>query len=94
MLVADADGAAGGPTGRARFARSALPTAAGGWTAAGLPAVSTPGTPADADCIDYLFFVHDRHDGNAEAARGYIAWEQGLLAQLDADERGVLKIAS
>ena len=64
------------------------------WTAAGLPAVSTPGTPADADCIDYLFFVHDRHDGNVEAARGYLAWEQGLLAQLDADERGVFKIAS
>ena len=62
------------------------------WRAAGLPAVDTPGVPTDADCIDYLFFVHDRHDGNAEAARGYIAWEMGLVDQLDAAERGVFRL--
>ena len=39
------------------------------WSAAGLPVKATPALPADADCIDYLFFVHDRHDGNKEAAR-------------------------
>lgn len=62
------------------------------WTAEGLPVAASPGQPADAECIDYLFFVHDRHDGNAEAARGYLAWEQGLLAQLDAQERGVFRL--
>lgn len=62
------------------------------WERAGLPVIATPATPADADCIDYLFFVHDRHDGNAEAARQYLAWETGLLAQLDAQERGVFRI--
>nr|WP_198983087.1 rhodanese-like domain-containing protein [Herbaspirillum sp. ASV7] len=31
--------------------------------------------------IDYLFFVHDRHEGNAEAARQYLAWETALIAQ-------------
>ena len=62
------------------------------WVAAGLPVEASPTLPADADCIDYLFFVHDRHDGNAQAARRYLAWETGLLAQLDAQERGVFRI--
>lgn len=43
-------------------------------------------TLPDARCIDYLFFVHDRHDGNKAAARQYLAWETGLIAQLDAQE--------
>ena len=53
----------------------------------------TADTPSDADCIDFLFFTHDRHDGNAAAARQYLAWELGLLAQLDAQERGVLAVS-
>ncbi len=56
------------------------------WRAQGGPVASSPGIPADEACIDYLFFVHDRHDGNKEAARRYLAWETGLLAQLDARE--------
>ena len=40
--------------------------------------------------IDFLFFVHDRHDGNMDAARCYLKWETGLLAQLDDQERGIL----
>jgi len=56
------------------------------WTAAGRPVEVTPELPADSECIDYLFFVHDRHDGNKAAARQYLAWETGLLAQLDAQE--------
>lgn len=55
--------------------------------------VSASASLTDAECIDYLFFVHDRHDGNAEAARGYIAWEMGLIDQLDADERAVFRLA-
>jgi len=56
--------------------------------AAGLPVAATPGTPVDADCIDFLFFTHGRHEGNAEAARQYLAWETALVDQLDAQERG------
>ncbi|VVD62242.1 rhodanese-like domain-containing protein [Pandoraea cepalis] len=62
------------------------------WAAAGQPVESTPELPADAECIDYLFFVHDRHDGNKAAARQYLAWETGLLAQLDDRERGAFRI--
>jgi len=62
------------------------------WRAAGLPVEATPALPADADCIDYLFFVHDRHDGNKEAARRYLAWETGLVAQLDAQERSAFRL--
>ena len=50
-----------------------------------------PGTPRDADCIDHLFFVHDRHDGNLEASRRYLEWELGLVDQLDEQERSVLR---
>jgi hypothetical protein len=62
------------------------------WQAAGLPVAATPDRPADADCLDFLFFTHARHDGNAEAARQYLAWEIGLLDQLDDQERGAFRI--
>jgi 3-mercaptopyruvate sulfurtransferase SseA len=64
------------------------------WREAGLPVVATPDHPADADCIDHLFFAHKRHEGDAEAARQYLAWETGLLAQLDAQERGTFRVAT
>jgi rhodanese-related sulfurtransferase len=60
--------------------------------AAGLPTVATPGTPADTDSIDFLFFTHGRHEGDAEAARRYLAWEIGLVDQLDAQERGAFRL--
>jgi rhodanese-related sulfurtransferase len=63
------------------------------WTNAGYPVESTPGDPPDAECIDYLFFVHDRHAGNREAMRQYLAWETGLVAQLDEQERASFKVA-
>jgi rhodanese-related sulfurtransferase len=56
------------------------------WFAADLPVESTPNSPDDASAIDYLFFVHDRHDGNLDAARRYLEWETGLIAQCQADE--------
>jgi rhodanese-related sulfurtransferase len=64
------------------------------WRAAGLPIVATPDHPPDADCIDFLFFAHGRHAGDAEAARQYLAWETGLLAQLDPQERGTFRLSS
>ncbi len=66
----------------------------GDWTAAGLEVVATPDDPSDADCIDHLFFTHDRHQGNAEAARQDLAWEIGLVDRLDAQERGAFRIAT
>jgi rhodanese-related sulfurtransferase len=66
----------------------------GAWCAAGLPVAATPEGPADPDCIDFLFFTHGRHDGNQEAARQYLAWETGLVGQLDAQERGVFRVAA
>jgi len=59
------------------------------WVAAGLPTQSTPDLPTDAEAIDYLFFVHDRHEGNLDAARRYLAWETGLIAQCAPDELSV-----
>jgi 3-mercaptopyruvate sulfurtransferase SseA len=64
------------------------------WRDAGLPIVTTPDHPADADCIDFLFFVHRRHEGDVEAARQYLAWETGLLDQLDPQERGAFRVAT
>ncbi|MCW5222180.1 sulfurtransferase [Verminephrobacter aporrectodeae subsp. tuberculatae] len=63
------------------------------WERAGHALESSPETPGDAQCIDYLFFVHDRHDGNQDAARRYLAWETGLVAQLDARELAAYRIA-
>ena len=56
------------------------------WRESGGAIEASPDRPADEDCIDYLFFVHDRHDGNKEAARRYLAWETQLLSQLDEQE--------
>lgn len=36
----------------------------------------------DAQRIDYLFWLHDRHDGNAQASAAYIAWEEDLPRQV------------
>jgi len=78
-------------------AKPPLKLLAGGfaaWTAAGHATEGTKNAPPDADCIDYLFFVHDRHDGNKAAARQYLAWETGLLAQLDAQELGAFRVGA
>ena len=64
---------------------------ASAWDAAGLPFAASPQEPADSECIDYLFFVHDRHDGNLDSARAYLAWETGLLERMDESERAALR---
>ena len=63
------------------------------WSAAGYDVVGDPSSPTDEECIDYLFFVHDRHDGNLDAARRYLEWEVGLVNQLDEQERSVFATA-
>jgi len=59
--------------------------------ACGLPMERHDEMP-DAACIDYLFFVHDRHDGNKAAARKYLEWETNLVSQLDEQERNTFSI--
>lgn len=61
------------------------------WRAAGRAVQEDANTPPDEQCIDFLFFTHDRHSGNKDAARQYLAWEIGLLAQMNEDEIASLK---
>lgn len=44
--------------------------------------------------IDYLFFVHDRDQGNLAAAQQYLDWETGLVHQLDADEQALFSFGA
>ena len=62
------------------------------WTRAGYPTEPSPADPPDAECIDYLFFVHDRHAGSRESMKQYLAWETGLIAQLDEQDRHAFRI--
>lgn len=73
---------------RPRLLEGGLPA----WQDAGLAVEATPDQPPREDCIDFLFFVHDRHDGNKEAARRYLAWETGLVAQLDEREIAAFRL--
>ena len=62
------------------------------WINAGFTLEASPQTPPDSDCIDYLFFVHDRHLGNREAMKQYLAWETGLIKQLDEQDKASFKV--
>ncbi len=53
---------------------------------------ATPSTPSDAECIDFVFHTLGRNEGNLESARAYLAWEIGLVDQLDADERATFRL--
>lgn len=64
---------------------------AAAWTKAGHSTASSTDIPADRECIDYLFFVHDRHAGNREAMKQYLAWETGLMAQLGEQDKSVFR---
>ncbi|MCB1739352.1 MAG: sulfurtransferase [Gammaproteobacteria bacterium] len=66
-------------------------TSVDAWRKAGLSVVSTPDAPSDAERIDFIFHTHDRHQGNLEASRAYLAWETGLIARLDDQERASLQ---
>lgn len=61
------------------------------WQNAGLPLIEAPTNPPNEQCIDFLFFTHDRHSGNKDAARQYLAWETGLLGQMTDSEVNSLK---
>ncbi|HAT35231.1 MAG TPA: sulfurtransferase, partial [Rhodospirillaceae bacterium] len=55
------------------------------WRAEGRALEGSPNVPADSEQLDFLFFVHDRHDGNEQAMRDYLEWEEGLPAQIEQD---------
>jgi len=61
---------------------------------AGFPLNENGALPVDADRIDYLFFVHDRHEGNRQAAEQYLAWETALIGQCRHDELRAFRLAS
>ncbi|MDR6929434.1 cystathionine beta-lyase [Pseudomonas sp. BE134] len=61
------------------------------WRVADFAVQENPASPSDEQCIDFLFFTHDRHAGNKDAARQYLAWEIGLLAQMSDNEIASLK---
>jgi rhodanese-related sulfurtransferase len=64
------------------------------WHAMGYEIVTTPNDPKDQEAVDFVFFTHDRHSGNMEAARQYLAWETGLVARLDPQELNAFRIAA
>ncbi|MEZ5933461.1 MAG: rhodanese-like domain-containing protein [Alphaproteobacteria bacterium] len=45
-----------------------------------------------AAAADITSFAHGRHDGDLAASREYLAWEQGLVATLSADERAAFRL--
>lgn len=63
-----------------------------GMKRAGAAMAKTPASPTNEDAIDHLFFVHDRHDGNLEASKRYLAWETGLIDQMDETEAAEYRI--
>ncbi len=62
------------------------------WVSEGRPVEVTPSMPSDAECIDFVFHTLGRNEGNLDSARAYLAWEIGLVDQLDADERAVFRL--
>jgi rhodanese-related sulfurtransferase len=64
------------------------------WQAAGLPVVATPADPPDGERIDFIFWNHDRHDGNAGAMRAYLQWELDLPGEIARDGLSGFRVAS
>jgi rhodanese-related sulfurtransferase len=66
------------------------------WQAAGFAIISTSDEPADSESVDLTFHIHQRLNGNdSEAgAKGYLAWEIGLVDQLDDQERSSFRLTA
>ncbi|HEX5320828.1 MAG TPA: rhodanese-like domain-containing protein, partial [Stellaceae bacterium] len=70
--------------------------AAGGvaaWQAAGLPVAASPDDPPDSERIDFVFWNHDRHDGNQAAMRAYLQWELDLPGEVARDGLAGFRVA-
>ncbi|KAF1021627.1 MAG: hypothetical protein GAK30_01687 [Paracidovorax wautersii] len=48
------------------------------WQRSGLPVDASPQSPPDEQRIDFLTWLHDRHEGNAQASAAYLQWELDL----------------
>ena len=55
------------------------------WTKEGRATEASPDSPPDEACIDFLFWVSQRHFGSDAAARAYLDWEEKLPAQIARD---------
>jgi hypothetical protein len=55
------------------------------WGAAGITVAASADVPTDADRIDFLFWNHDRHEGNFDSMRAYLRWETELPPRIHAD---------
>jgi rhodanese-related sulfurtransferase len=64
------------------------------WHSSGLPGDASPDQPPDDERIDYVFWNHDRHAGNASAMRAYLHWETELPGQIAADGLAGFRIAA
>ena len=64
----------------------------GALRAAGAPTETTPNSFNRATAIDFTWFAHGRHDGDITASQLYLEWEQGLVGQLDPEERAEFRI--
>jgi rhodanese-related sulfurtransferase len=60
------------------------------WQAAGIEVVD--GALEDGLRVDYLFWLHDRHEGNTQASAAYIAWEEDLPRQIGDHANGRFRI--
>ena len=63
------------------------------WRAVGLPLESSGNSPADGERIDFLFWLHDRHEGNAASSAAYLKWEEQLPAAVGDPARAGLRLA-
>jgi rhodanese-related sulfurtransferase len=59
---------------------------------AGAQVITGSEHPDPSEAIDFPWFVHDRHDGNLDSSRRYLAWETGLIAQLDEAEKAAFRL--
>jgi rhodanese-related sulfurtransferase len=71
---------------------SVLAGGAKAWRADGQALNQSADNPPDQERIDFVFHTHQRHDGNVEAARAYLAWEVDLVGRLDEQERKVFRV--
>ncbi len=56
------------------------------WLESNMPVDTTTLAIPSSERIDFLYWNHDRHLGNDDAANAYLAWEHSLLSEVSADD--------
>jgi hypothetical protein len=67
------------------------------WRAAARPFAASPETPPDSECIDFIFWNHDRHagtEGAERAMRAYLQWELDLPGEIEKDGLSGFRLAA